>query len=149
MNTRPATPDDIPRIVAMGRKFWSQTAYGPHVIYCPDSIAASALEMMRAGLLVVAEVDGYVVGAVGLMAAPCYANRDVLTASELYWYVEDEYRDSGAGKALLADIENAARAAGVKLLGMMLLEAVEPEKAAAIYRRLGYQAGERTFLKVL
>jgi GNAT superfamily N-acetyltransferase len=149
MNTRPATPDDIPRIVAMGRKFWSQTAYAPHVIYCPDSIAASALEMMAARLLVVAEVDGYVVGAVGLMAVPCYANRDVLTASELYWYVEDEYRDSGAGKALLAEIEDAARAAGVKLLGMMLLEAVEPEKAAAIYRRLGYQAGERSFFKVL
>ncbi len=149
MNVRPATTDDLPRIVDMGRKFWSQTAYAPHVIYCPDSIAASALEMLRAGLLIVADVDGVAVGAVGLMATPLYANRDVLAAAELYWYVEDEHRDTGAGKALLVAIEDAARAAGVKLLGMMLLEAVEPEKAEAIYKRLGYSPGERTFFKVL
>lgn len=149
MNVRPATTDDVPRIVAMGRKFWSQTAYAPHVIYCPDSIAASALEMMGAGLLLVAELEGVAVGAVGLMAVPCYANRDVLMAAELYWYIEPEHRDSGAGKALLVAIEAAARAAGVKIVGMMLLEAVEPEKAAAIYKRLGYSPGERTFFKVL
>lgn len=149
MNIRPATPDDLPRIVAMGRKFWSQTAYAPHVVYCPDSIAASALEMMGTGLLIVAELEGVAVGAVGLMTTPLYANRDVLAAAELYWYVEDEHRETGAGKALLAAIEDAARTAGVKLLGMMALEAVEPEKAAAIYKRLGYTPGERTFFKVL
>lgn len=149
MNVRPATTNDLPRIVAMGRKFWSQTAYAAHVIYCPDSIAASAIDMMRAGLLLVAELEGVAIGAVGLMATPCYANRDVLMAAELYWYIEPEHRDSGAGKALLVAIEDAARLAGVTILGMMLLEAVEPDKAAAIYKRLGYTPAERTFLKVL
>jgi GNAT superfamily N-acetyltransferase len=149
VNVRPATPDDLPRIVAMGRKFWSQTAYAPHVIYCPDSIAGSALQMMDTGLLLVADVDGVAVGAVGLMTTPLYANRDVLAAAELYWYVEPEHRDNGAGRALLAAIENAARDAGVKVLGMMALEAVEPDKAAAIYKLMGYVPAERTFLKVL
>jgi GNAT superfamily N-acetyltransferase len=80
---------------------------------------------------------------------PLYANRDVLTASEMYWYVDEEHRDTGAGKALLAGIEDAARERGVKLFGMMALQAVEPDKAAAIYKRLGYQPGELTFFKVL
>lgn len=149
MNIRPATPDDLPRIVAMGRTFWSQTAYARHVVYCPDSIAGSALRMIDAGLLLVADVDGVAIGAVGLVTVPCYANADVLMAAELYWYIEDEHRDSGAGMALLAAIEDAARNAGVKLLGMMALEAVEPEKAAAIYKRFGYSPAERTFFKVL
>lgn len=148
MNIRPATPDDIPRIIAMGRKFWAQTAHRD-IVYCPDSIAESAVEMMAAGLLIVAELDGYVIGAIGALAAPLYANRAVLVASELYWYVEDEHRDSGAGKLLLQAMEDAARAAGVHTFGMMALEAVEPEKAAAIYKRLGYQPTERTFSKVL
>lgn len=148
MSTRHATPADIPRIVAMGRKFWSQTAYAS-IEYCPDSISESALEMMAQQLLIVAEVEGVVVGAVGAMATPLYANRDVLASAELYWYVEPEHRDSGVGKALLVAIEEAARSRGVKLFGMMLLEAVEPEKAAAIYKRLGYLPGERTFFKVL
>lgn len=148
MNIRAATPDDIPRIVAMGRKFWAQTAYRD-IVYCPDSIAESALEMMAAQLLIVADIEGMVVGAVGALSAPLYANKSVLAASELYWYVEDEHRDSGVGKLLLTALEDAARACGVTLLGMIALDAVEPEKACAIYRRLGYVPGERTFLKVL
>lgn len=148
MNIRQATPDDIPRIIEMGAIFWAQTAYRD-IPYCPDSIAESALEMMASRLLIVAELEGRVVGAVGALAVPLYANRDVLTASELYWYVDEDHRNSGAGKLLLAGIEDAARARGVKLFGMMALDAVEPDKAAAMYKRLGYQPGERTFYKVL
>jgi GNAT superfamily N-acetyltransferase len=148
MNIRHATPADIPRIIEMGAKFWAQTAYRD-IPYCPDSIAESALEMLAQRLLIVAELEGRVVGAVGALAVPLYANRDVLTASEMYWYVDEEHRDTGAGKALLAGIEDAARERGVKLFGMMALQAVEPDKAAAIYKRLGYQPGELTFFKVL
>lgn len=148
MNIRPAEEKDIPAIIRMGRKFWDQTAYR-EIIYCPDSIASSAREMMAAKLLLVVETEGWVFGAVGAIAMPCYANKSVLVGSELYWWIEPEYRDSGAGKLLLTGIEQAARLAGVTLFGMIALEAVEPEKAASIYTRCGYIPGERTFLKRL
>lgn len=147
MNVRPAEDRDIPKIISMGRKFWAQTAF-KDIVYCPDSIAESAREMMANGLLLVVE-EGEVVGAVGAVMAPLYANRSVMIASELYWWIEPEYRDSGAGKLLLRGIEQAAKDRGITVFAMMALEAVEPEKAAAIYQRLGYVPSERTFQKRL
>jgi ribosomal protein S18 acetylase RimI-like enzyme len=145
---RPATEQDIPHIIRMGRLFWSQTAFG-EIPYCPDSIAYIAREMLKMELLLMAEVDGKIAGSVGAVASPLFGNRDVLIASELFWWVEPQFRDSGIGKEMLMGIEQAAKERGVSVFSMMALESVEPEKAAAIYQRLGYSATERAFSKVL
>lgn len=147
MNLRAATIDDFPDIVRMGRKFWDQTAYRD-VVYCPDSIAQTCMTMLNQAMLLVVETDK-VVGSVGGLLVPCYANMDVLIGSELFWWVEPEYRDSGAGKLLLTGIEQAAKARGVQYWSMMALEAVEPDKAAAVYQRFGYSPSERTYTKAL
>lgn len=148
MNIRSAIDADIPRIIAMGRLFWSQTAYA-EVPFCPDSIAESAREMMAQGLLIVAEIDGRVIGALGCVIGPLYANRSVLVSSELYWYIEPERRRSGAGKQMIAEMQQRAALRNVKFFCMMLLEAVEPDRAAAIYKQLGFEPAERTVMKVL
>lgn len=145
---RPATEQDIPHIIRMGRLFWSQTAFS-HIAYCPDSITYITREMLKMGLLLIAEVEGEIAGAVGAVAAPLFGNRDVLIASELFWWVEPGFRDSGIGKEMLIGIEQVAKEQGVSVFSMMALETVEPEKAAAIYRRLGYIASEHAFSKVL
>lgn len=148
MNVRPAVDSDIPVIVRMGRSFWAQTFFS-EIPYCPDSIAYQCRLMMEYRLLLVGEINGDVIGAVGALAAPLYGNMDYLVASELFWYVEPECRNTGIGKLMLDGIERAAKARGVHSFSMMALEAVEPEKAAAIYRRLGYVATEHAFSKVL
>jgi len=128
--------------------FWAQTSFS-HVPYCPDSITLAAREMMGIGLLLMAEVDGKIAGAVGAVVCPLYANRDVLLGSELFWWVEPEFRNTGIGKEMIFGIEKAAKEAGVAIFSMMALENVEPEKASAIYQRLGYRPTERGFSKVL
>lgn len=148
MNIRPATPDDISDIVRMGRHFWSQTFF-KEVPYCPDSITYQCHLMMEHKLLLIGEIDSKVVGSVGALAVPLYGNLSVLVASELFWYVEPEYRNSGIGKMMLEGIEAAARARGVHTFSMMALESVEPEKAAKMYQRLGYEPTERAFSKRL
>lgn len=144
----PATAADIPEIVRMGRLFWSQTPYS-EIPYCPDSIAITCQQMIAQRLLLVATVDGTVAGAVGAMCSPLYANRDVLVAAELFWWVEPEFRNSGIGKEMLAGIEQACRDAGVYRFSMMAFEQIELEKAAAVYQRCGYVPTERTYCKVL
>lgn len=148
MNVRPAIEADIPDVVRMGRHFWSQTFF-KDVPYCPDSISYQCRLMMEHRLLLMGEVDGSVAGSVGALAVPLYGNLSVLVASELFWYVEPEHRNSGIGKLMLGGIEQAARARGVHTFSMMALESVEPEKAAAIYQRLGYEPTERAFSKRL
>jgi GNAT superfamily N-acetyltransferase len=105
--------------------------------------------MLEQKLLLMAEVAGEIAGSVGALAVPLYGNLTVLVGSEMFWWVEPPYRHSGVGKLMLSGIESAAKEAGVKVFSMMALESVEPEKAAAIYDRLGYAPTERAFSKVL
>jgi len=149
MIARHATPADIPRIIEMGRPFWEQTLYRD-TPYDPDSMDHFCRVMLDMNMLLVAEFDGKVVGAVGGVLSPLYANMDVLAGAELFWWVEEGYRGGGAGKLLLHGIEEAAAKAGVTYWAMMVLEgAGDPERAAAIYLANGYQRAERTFMKRL
>ncbi len=148
MNVRAATHVDFPRIVQMGRAFWAQTPYRD-IPYCPDSIMETCAMMLAQRLLLVAEMNDRVVGAVGAMASPLYANKSVLVGAELFWWVEPEYRNTGVGKLMLKGIEDAAREAGISRFSMMAFDDIEVEKAAAIYARVGYNPTERTFGKVL
>lgn len=132
----------------MGRHFWSQTFF-KDIPYCQDSIAYQCHLMMEHKMLLMAEVDGKAAGAVGALPCPLYGNLSVMIASELFWWVEMEHRDSGIGKLMLSGIERAAKARGIHTFSMMALESVEPEKAAAIYQRLGYEPTERAFSKRL
>lgn len=145
---RIATADDIPRIIEMGRKFWAQTDYIA-VEYDPGSIEHWSMLMIDQGLLLVAEADSRVVGSVGALAAPLLGNVKYLVASELFWWIEPEYRTVGLGAALLMGIEGAARAAGVKFFSMLALNAVDPERAAKIYLERGYKLVEWSFMKDL
>lgn len=143
-----ATQEDIPEIIRMGRLFWSQTPYS-EIPFCPDSIAFTCQQMIDRRLLLIATVKGTIAGAVGAMSSPLYANRDVLVAAELFWWVEPEFRNSGIGKEMLISIEQACRDAGVYRFSMMAFEQIELEKAAAVYQRCGYVPTERSFCKVL
>jgi GNAT superfamily N-acetyltransferase len=148
MKVRQATAADIRHVVRIGRGFWAQTFF-KEIPYCPDSIAQLCHRMLEQKLLLMAEVAGEIAGSVGALAVPLYGNLTVLVGSEMFWWVEPPYRDSGVGKLMLSGIESAAKEAGVKVFSMMALESVEPEKAAAIYARLGYAPTERAFSKVL
>lgn len=148
MKVRHATAADITHVVRMGRGFWAQTFF-KNIPYCPDSIAQLCHRMIDQKLLLMAEVAGQIAGSVGALAVPLYGNLSVLVGSEMFWWVEPQYRDSGVGKLMLSGIEAAAKEAGVHTFSMMALESVEPEKAAAIYTRLGYAPTERAFSKVL
>lgn len=149
-SVRHATADDIPRIIEMGAPFWAQTQYS-ETPYDPDSMDHFCRVMMNSGLLLVAQdcSDGKIIGAVGGVVGPLYANMDFKVGSELFWWVEPEHRKGGAGTLLLLEIERAAREAGVTYWAMMALESVGIERAEAIYLANGYQRAERTYVKRL
>ena len=89
------------------------------------------------------------VGSIGALAAPLLGNVSYKVASELFWWIEPEYRGAALGEALLMGIEAAAKAAGVTFFNMIALNAVDPERVAAIYLKRGYKLAEWSFMKDL
>lgn len=148
MVVRPATEADIPALVAMSRAFYATTSYSGFAPMADDAVVELARAMIATGTMLVATVDGRVVGMVGLFIAPFMFNHAVRTAHEVVWWVDPDARKSGAGHALLAAVEQACRAAGAVAIQMVHLSN-SPPQAAALYERMGYRFSESCYTKEL
>lgn len=148
MIVRNATEADVGAIIRMARKFYATTSYAKFSPISAVAVAGLAEAMMSTGTMLLAEHDGKVVGMAGLMIVPFYFNPEVRTAHEVVWWVDPEAQGAGAGKALLAAVEPACRAAGATAVQMIHLEN-SPPQAAALYERAGYRYSESCYTKEL
>jgi GNAT superfamily N-acetyltransferase len=107
------------------------------------------LERIRASpadRLLVAELDGEVVGLAGIHVSPSLEyDWDVAKVSLIV--VDEGHRRSGVGRALLAAMEDEARKRSCTLL--FLTTAERRRDAHEFYRRLGWEATGRRFVKQL
>lgn len=141
---RPATRADIPDIVDLGERHWSESRYGQWMAPNREVMAglARALVEGEAGLVLVDDRDGVVVGMIGVaVTAHIYSGEPVM--SELFWYAPPESR--GSGVRLLKRAEDWARANGVRHAAMIAPD----ERVAAFYERMGYAALEINYIKPL
>lgn len=133
---RPATPEDIPAMVEMGRKFAERS--GVEVGFCPDSVSSLLAGLIENGICLVG--DNCMAGAV-LFDHPF--NRAHKAAQELFWWSEGR-----EGLRLLSALEAAVRDAGAHSLTMITLEAVNPETTGRLYARKGFRVLEHSYMKV-
>lgn len=147
---RPATHDDIAAVTALGKKFHTEGGLARLAPYDPESIKGLLAGLIDGpdGILIVAEVDGEVVGMAGGLCFPAYFNGAHRIGQELFWWVAPEHR-GGVGKAMLTALEDAARDAGATVWIMIALEAVRPEAVGAVYRRAGYEPVEHLYMRRL
>ena len=144
---RAASKDDISRIVEMSQEFWGYTIYKDEE-FQPNFVEDMVQRCIDDKLCIVYEenrVEGFICG----VAGPLLANEDVLTATELAWWVSEKYRNSGAGLALIREFEKQAREIGVKYLNMAYMESSMPSAISRIYKSMGYQANETLYTKVM
>lgn len=149
MRVRRAQPRDFEEMAVKGREFWEQTEYAPHVPYDEKSVIKWLGLMVEQGLLFLAETETEIVGFIGGLCSPMYANEAFKAGAELFWYLDPAYRKSGVALDLLRVIENAAKEIGCSYWTMIALESVDPERASTIYKRAGYRSIERSFSKRL
>ncbi len=148
MIVRRAQFDDVPEILAMGRKFYGATHYAAFADYSTDSAQALVELMLSSGVLLLAESEDVLLGMVGLIVAPFPFNAQITSAHEIMWWVDPAAQGRGAGVALLQAVEPACRALGVTLIQMTHL-ANSPPQAAALYERLGFALCESSYSKVV
>ena len=149
MRVRAAQEDDFAEMALKGREFWEQTDYHPDVPYSEESILRWLPLMVEQGLLFLAEEGTEIVGFIGGLAAPIYANDKYKSGAELFWYLDSANRKGGAAMELIRAIENSARESGCTYWSMIVLESMQPERVGEIYKKNGYKLFERSFTKRL
>jgi GNAT superfamily N-acetyltransferase len=141
---REATVDDIPRIQEMGSRSLREGPYKELVGDNPEQTAKLALDVLKKGMILVAEQDGQLIGLLGFIVFPHYFSGE-LTAGEVMWYVEPEFRQSWTALALLRAAERMARSFGAKY---MQFTAPTAEVGRA-YEALHYKQIEVSYQKAL
>jgi GNAT superfamily N-acetyltransferase len=141
---RPATSVDVPRLVAMGERFLTQTVYRGRVTVNPEQMAKLVTTLLEGeiGTIFVSELAGDVVGMIGLLLFT-HPIAGEPTVGEVFWWVEPEHR--GGGIRLLKRAEQRAREQGAVKIHMI---APTPD-VGQLYERLGYEPLEMSYQRAL
>lgn len=141
---RQAKESDLPRIIEMGLRFYTESQYKDHIAKNPRQIESLAKSILANGICFVAESCRAVVGMICVLCFPHPISAE-LTAIELSWWVEPEHRGGCIAIRLLNAAEREARKRGVKLFQMI---APNPD-TCAMYERMGYRYIESAYGKRL
>lgn len=146
---RPAQPEDLDALVAMGERFFAFSPFHKLTRFDPQAARASIAQVADAGVALVATVDGVVVGGLLGVTTALWFNPAQLVASEVAWWVADEYRGGAAGVRLLHAFEQWAREQGATLVSLSDLVIDGDTPAGSLFEKLGYTLVERSHAKVI
>lgn len=145
---RHASPADAPFLMEMGKAFFEEAGYGAKYEFDPVSFGHTLTLLARAGLLVIAEKEGEVIGMGAADVAPAFWNNAVKIGREAFFYIVPRHR-KGLGKQMIAALEAASMACGATVFDVVAEEGSRSEALARLYRAGGYEPAERTFRKAL
>jgi len=151
MKFRKGKPTDLKQLVAHGEEFWTHTTYFKKGRpYSPETVGILCTWLMEEGgfILVLADDDDNVKG-FGLVAVtPFIFDKTFDSALELAYYIAPECRGK-YGLRLLQGMESKAKEHGAAFMSMITMEDSDPDTAARIYNKLGYEKNEVVYTKEL
>lgn len=90
LTIRPATPDDVPAIVAFGRELVGEM---PYAVPCVDAdLAIYYSGIVEKGVILIAEVEGRIIGGIGLRETPLFWNLSEFTTQVKFIYIAESFR---------------------------------------------------------
>ena len=128
VTVRQATPDDATELARMLDLFDRMGA-------TPEQVAARMLACRNVLTTFIGEMDGQPVGFACLRLVP-HLQGDEPYAELTDIYVDAPFRRHGVARALIAQVEAAARAAGAS--EVVIITGFDNEDAQAAYRAAGY-----------
>ena len=136
MNVRPATLDDLPRLMGYAAEFLSYhplTSQFPRDLGAVEAKLRWMIESDEAALLV------HDRGVIGGVLAPMWCSPGVTVASELFWWSESN------GLSLMKAFEAWAASKGAQVVNMVMIMGVRD--VSPIYDRAGYAPVELSFMR--
>lgn len=136
---RAATPDDIPRMVELGRVMHGESPTFCRLRFDADKLAATISSTIASagGFAYVAEQGGEVVGGMLAMITPHYFSPD-LVACDLALFMGPEHRGGMAAVRLINAYVKWAEYHGAALIQMGVMTGVNVDKTEALLHRLGW-----------
>ncbi|MCE1001832.1 GNAT family N-acetyltransferase [Pseudomonas sp. NMI1173_11] len=135
---RPATHQDIPRLVDLGAIMHATTSYKDRV-YIPEKTGEFIGSLIDGlGVMFVAEVDGVVVGGLAGAVTEQWFNTDLI-AYEYCLFVEPSRRQGLLAMKLVISFQEWARIKGAKEIHMGVTTGINTSSTARLYSRLGFK----------
>lgn len=137
---------ELDKVVKLGNEFYEEAGFPSEIN--PQIFAKNWLDYLVSGTGVIFGIfDGDILK--GMIGGVVYneINDGILTAMELFWYLDRDVR--GNGIKLLYRFQDWAKAKSAKHIVMKHLNNLMPEKVADIYLKLGYKPVETSYLKVV
>ena len=142
---RQATAEDVPAIVTMAEHFLAATVYHSRTATTSESLEKSARLIVENGVVLLAISDEG--RSQGMLAGLTYDHylTNVRMASESVWWVEPDARGGQIARDLLRAFEAWAATRGATEIE---IGSWHP-RLDRFYERLGYEAAERVYRKVV
>lgn len=137
---RPATIDDLPRLLALSRAMHAESRYSV-LSFSHDKVLDMLMLVMQRGLVLVAERDGQIIGGFAGVVEPHWFSDDLI-ATDLGLFVEPGKRGGFAAAALVGAFLEWAERRGAKMTDILINTGVRVEDTAKLFNRLdGEQVG--------
>jgi ribosomal protein S18 acetylase RimI-like enzyme len=148
---RQATLGDIPEIINMVHNFYKASHFPELAPYNKDSMMALLINMVNDSphILLVSEKDGKLDGTICMLIFPYFINHEVMTAQDLWWWVEPEARGTTVGIKLIKEAEKLVKEKGIAHMTMMSMESSDADKVNKLYSKMGMKLMEYAYIKEL
>lgn len=136
---RPATVDDVQAIVGLGASLMAESPRFSRLTFNADRLADFVAELLELdlGFVLVAEVDGVVVGALLAMADQHYAADDLI-AYELALFVSPSHRGAALASILVGELRDWAMDIGATWVQAGTATGVEVDRTVRLYESQGF-----------
>jgi RimJ/RimL family protein N-acetyltransferase len=145
-----ATPEDLDTFLRFSHAFYLASPFSPSLSYNPSKVQelfelAVHTQHSKALVLIYHEQDQ----ARGMLVSVASSTpfSDDIVASELAWWVDEEYRGTRGSIELIYAYEEWARRVGAKHITMALLPSLTNPKVENYYEKMGYKKTETSYIK--
>ncbi len=142
---RLATLEDMSQLLRMGESFFNASGYSDITTFNKDDSEKLLINLIDKEWLL---TDG-VSTLLGFVVFPMFMNNDTIIAQELFWWVDEDKRKTGIGIEILKKAEDIAREHGATTMMMLSLKKLDGEKVNKLYKSLGYEEREQSYMRLL
>jgi len=142
---RLATLEDMPQLLRMGESFFDASGYRDITTFNKDDSENLLINLINKGWLLTDGESAFL----GFLVFPMFMNTDTFIAQELFWWVDEDKRNTGIGIEILKKAEDIAKEQGAIIMMMLSLKKLDGEKVNKLYQSLGYEEREQSYMRLL